>query len=460
MENFNETIVALATGMINCAIHIIRVSGEKTYEILNKVCKKQIKKKGYTFELNDIVEKNNSKVTKIDNVILVKYIAPHSFTGEDLIEINCHGGIFLANKIINLLIKNGCKLAKPGQFSKQAFLNKKINLNQANAINNLIKANNDFSLSLANNGLSLQTVKKLENIEEDFFKILGQVEINIDYPEYDDIPNLSNIQIIKLLKEIKDKLIQIDNISSIGLKYSNGINVCILGKPNVGKSSLLNALTSEEKAIVSNICGTTRDIIETKINIDGITLNIFDTAGIRRKNINKIEKIGIEKTLDLIKKVDVILLVFDGSKKINENDKYLIEIAKKTNKKIIYIINKNDLIKKNKGMKKKNNELKNPIYISAKNNDILTLIKELKKQLPKFNLNDNSIVLQSQHSISILKSIINNIDDVLKIFKEKESIDIIMEKLHQIHNDFLTLLGKNEDYDFIINMFANFCLGK
>jgi tRNA modification GTPase len=297
------TIVAIATAPINCAIHIIRVSGTKAYEIVNKITDTNVTKSSYTIQRANIVDKKKF----VDDVLLMKFVSPKSFTGEDLIEINCHGGIYLANKIINLLIKNGAKLALPGDFSRRAFLNKKINLNQAEAINNLINTNSDIGIAVAHQGLSPHLNKQFKQITAELFQVLGKLEVSIDYPEYDDAKLSTNKLIIKKLIPLQQFLQKCIDVSTHSLKFLKGINLAIVGKPNVGKSSLLNALVNEDRAIISAIPGTTRDTIDASFKIDNLTFNVIDTAGIRLKTNDLIEKAGMSKTETIVKKADMII---------------------------------------------------------------------------------------------------------------------------------------------------------
>ncbi|GHU31076.1 hypothetical protein FACS1894166_01870 [Bacilli bacterium] len=297
-----KTIVALSTPPIDGAIHIIRVSGDDAFTITNKICAPKITKKGYVVQKTKIFNKG----VAIDEVLISTFVAPKSFTGENSVEINCHGGIHLANMIIGLLIKHGCVLAKPGEFSERAFLNHKINVHQAEAIDNLIKASSDKAVVLANNGLSKEITRSLELIKNQIFTLLGQVEVNIDYPEYDDVPQITKKQFINKLDSLISNIATIVDRSKKLLPIKNGVNVAIIGKPNVGKSSLLNAILNKSRVIVSNTPGTTRDIVNDRININGITINFLDTPGLHHTK-NKIESMGINKVKDIIKDANLIL---------------------------------------------------------------------------------------------------------------------------------------------------------
>ncbi|MDR2636318.1 MAG: tRNA uridine-5-carboxymethylaminomethyl(34) synthesis GTPase MnmE [Mycoplasmataceae bacterium] len=442
----NRTIVALSTPPANGAIHIIRVNGDDAYKIVNAIIDKKIKPIGYSIDHANIIDKN--KV--IDDVLIMKFVKPKSFTGEDLIEINCHGGLYLATKIINLLIKNGAVLAKPGEFSKVAFINKKIDANQCHAINNLINSTNEESINYSTLGLSKQNTQKILQHISKVFNLIGQVEVNIDYPEYDDVPNITRKKFINELKSIKEDLEKTIINSQNGIKIHSGFNLAIIGEPNAGKSSLLNVLVNEEKAIVSNIKGTTRDVIEAKVNIKGMTFNILDTAGIRNKTSNPIEKIGISKTIDTIKNADCVIIVVDGTKK-QTNLKSILKLVK--DKKYIIAINKYDLLQKTK--------IPGAINISAKQNKIDELIKKIIAFSNSFKMKENnSALVHSKAAIGYIESAKEKLEQCIKSLKENKPIDLITNNLHDVHDDLLKVIGQSENYDFIDEMFSKFCLGK
>jgi tRNA modification GTPase len=297
-----KTIVALATAPMNGAIHIIRISGPDTFNIINQVATTHIQKRGYHIQRTKIVDKNKT----LDDVLINTFVAPKSFTGEDLVEINCHGGYYLANKIIELLIQHGCVVALAGEFTQRAFMNNKLTLFEAESINNLINANSEKAIAIANHGLSKKVVQQLETFRHSLFELIGQVETNIDYPEFDDVPNVT----VKQFKQRIEKFInwsqKIVNESSSLIPILEGINVVIVGKPNVGKSSLFNALLNENRAIVSKLPGTTRDVVNARINLNGVTINLLDTAGLRKTH-RTVEKMGIDKSYESIQKADLIL---------------------------------------------------------------------------------------------------------------------------------------------------------
>ncbi|GHU52129.1 tRNA modification GTPase MnmE [Bacilli bacterium] len=444
-----KTIVALSTPPANGAIHIIRVSGQETYKIINKISDKLITKKGYSIQLTNICDKNKI----IDNVLVMKFVAPNSFTGEDLIEINCHGNLFLANKIIQLLIQNGCELAKHGEFSQRSFLNNKITINNAASINNLINSKSDIAIEIANNGLNKNDQKKLNDIKEKLFMLVGQIEVNIDYPEYDDTPIISKKECINTINIINKEVIKIINNSINVQKIFDGFKIAIVGKPNVGKSSLYNSLINEDKAIVSSIPGTTRDINETNINIGGVGFIILDTAGIHKTN-NEIEKIGIDKANKCLQKSDIILFVYDSSNQLNNDDNKIIKLinAYKKNKQVIYVANKSDL--------KSKNILADSVAVSAKNNDIKKLVIKLQSIIKNVSCDVNkSFIIQNNLGIELFKKIQYKLNEIISTIKHN-SIEFSLEPLKECIKNINIFLGIEKDYDFINEMFSKFCIGK
>lgn len=436
----NRTIVALSTPLMKSAIHIIRLNGPKVFPILNKISDFKITKIGYSIQRVSIIK--NLKI--VDNVLLMKFVAPNSFTGEDMVEINCHGSLFIVKTIIELCIKNGACLAKNGEFSRIAYLNKKINLIQAGAINRIINANNQRSLDLSLHCLSKEMSNSFLLVASQLFKIIGEIEVSIDYPEYDN--SSCSTSIIKDLKISVSKLTKILNDSKKVAPLIEGIKVIILGKPNVGKSSLLNALIKKNKAIVSNISGTTRDCIEQSVVINGLTYTFIDTAGLRETK-NKVEKIGINRVKSCIEKADIILFVVDGSKKLDKRDGNIITLLK--NKKYITVVNKSDL----------NTLPMEGIKISAKNLKIAPLLDKLIKEAPKAGIK-SSILLPDEHSLVLLEQSISLLSLSLRSLVQKQPIDLIVEFLHDAHNLLLTISGTHQDYNFIDKLFDSFCVGK
>lgn len=440
-----KTIVALATAPLNCAIHIIRVSGDDAFKIINKISTNKIIKKGFSIQHTTIVD---DKKQPIDDVLVMKYVAPKSYTGENIIEINCHGGVFIASKIIEMLVKAGCVYAKRGEFTQRALLNGKINLINAYGINNTINATNLTSLKLAQNSLNNKLTKKIQGFVEELFKLIGSIEVNIDYPEYDGVDNITNKVLIQKLTALNKKLRSLYDYSQISYKLTVGFNVALIGEPNVGKSSLLNKLIHENKAIVSNIPGTTRDIVEGKINYNDLTFNFVDTAGIRNK-ANVVEALGIKKTYQELKKADLILLVLDSSRKNSKNEDALLKKIKNRNH--LIILNKSDLVRKNKTV----GEL-----FSCKRSHVSKLMNLIVKKVKCADLNNTDMAyLQTADQIGTLLKAINELEIVIKKAQSKQPIDLLVEHLHSCYDQLNELIG-NGDLDFLDKLFANFCVGK
>jgi len=440
----NDVIVALATAPMESAIGVIRVSGANCFEVLNKIFSRNIKIEGHKVYYGNIVDDEEI----IDEVMVSTFVAPRSFTGENSFEINCHGGLFIINKIIKACIKNGARLAQRGEFSKRAYLNGKIDLIQAEAINDMIRATSEEESKLAILSLKGSTSKMILEVKEKILKIVSNIEVNIDYPEYDDAEVITKENAKEKLIELRSDIKEIIKDAKTGKVIKDGIKVAIIGKPNVGKSSLLNALLEEEKAIVTNIAGTTRDIVEGQVNIDGLKLNLLDTAGIRNSD-DTVEKIGIDKSLKTIEEADLVLLVLDAANNIDDEDKKLIELTK--NKKVIRVINKIEL-----------NESTNleGIKISAKNNQIDELKEEIKKTVGySFNY-DNKPLLTNSRQIGLLEASFENIENALKEIEKDTPIDLVSIDLVKALNNIEDILGNRSKINLSEEIFSRFCLGK
>lgn len=446
-----DTIAAIATSLGVGAISIIRVSGPEAIKIVNNIFKGKdlTKQKTHTITYGHIIE--NDKI--IDEVLISIMKSPKSFTTEDTVEINCHGGISTTNKVLELLLNNGCRLAAPGEFTKRAFLNGRIDLIEAEGVMDLINSKTEKARNLAINQLSGTSSELIKKLRKEIVEILANIEVNIDYPEYDDIVVLST-QIIKpqitnIIKELKEIIDHSENTKII----KDGIDVLILGRPNVGKSSLLNRLLEEDKAIVTDIEGTTRDIVEGKINLDGIILNIIDTAGIRQTE-DVVEKIGVEKSLSLIDKADLVLFLLNNNEDITPGDKNIINQLK--NKNHIIVINKCDLTKK---LDLNDNDC---VYISAKENigidDLKNKIKEL-YNLEKIETEDLSY-LSSARSISLLKQAMQSLKNADKGIDDNYPIDMVEIDIKDSWNILGEIIGETYEEELIDQLFSQFCLGK
>lgn len=449
----NDTIAAISTALGVGAISIIRVSGNDSLNIVNKVFKGKdlTKVPSHTIHYGHIISGNEI----IDEVLVSVMLSPKTFTTENIVEINSHGGIATTNRILQLLLTNGARLAEPGEFTKRAFLNGRIDLIEADGIMNLIESKNEKSRQLSINQLSGKVSKLIQDLRDNLVSVISNIEVNIDYPEYEDIEELTNETIYPELLNFKKKLINIINKSKDSKIINQGINVCIIGRPNVGKSSLLNTLIEEDKAIVTDIEGTTRDIVEGKITLNGIILNIIDTAGIRETD-NLVEKIGVEKSLDIINKSDLIILMLNNNEALTEEDKNLLNLIKdKTN---IILVNKNDLETKIDYSTLPDNIIK----ISVNNDDG---IDELKNRIIElFNLGnletDDLTYLSDARSIALLEQSLNKIDDSITSIKNNEPIDMVELSLKESWNLLGEIIGETYTDELIDELFSRFCLGK
>ena len=449
----NDTIAAISTALGVGAISIIRVSGNDSLNIVNKVFKGKdlTKVPSHTIHYGHIISGDEI----IDEVLVSVMLSPKTFTTENIVEINSHGGIATTNRILQLLLTNGARLAEPGEFTKRAFLNGRIDLIEADGIMNLIESKNEKSRQLSINQLSGKVSKLIQDLRDNLVSVISNIEVNIDYPEYEDIEELTNETIYPELLNFKKKLINIINKSKDSKIINQGINVCIIGRPNVGKSSLLNTLLEEDKAIVTDIEGTTRDIVEGKITLNGIILNIIDTAGIRETD-NLVEKIGVEKSLDIINKSDLIILMLNNNEALTEEDKNLLNLIKdKTN---IILVNKNDLETKIDYSTLPDNIIK----ISVNNDDG---IDELKNRIIElFNLGnletDDLTYLSDARSIALLEQSLTKIDDSITSIKNNEPIDMVELSLKESWNLLGEIIGETYTDELIDELFSRFCLGK
>ena len=442
-----DTIVAISTSQGIGAISIIRLSGKESIEIVNKIVKNKNLNKlnSHTINYNHVV--NNDEI--IDEVLISIMKAPRSFTTEDVVEINCHGGIATTNKILELLLLNGCRLAEPGEFTKRAFLNGRIDLLEAESVMDIINSKTENSLKLAINQLNGSTSNLIRNLRQDLLEILANIAVNIDYPEYEDIEEVTNQKLEKEIIKIKQKVNQILNDSKNSKIIKEGIDVAIIGKPNVGKSSLLNKLLDEDKAIVTDIAGTTRDIVEGKINLNGFILNIIDTAGIR-KTTDKVEQIGVDKSKNLIDRADLILFLLDNNTLLNNEEKELLETIQ--NKKHIIIVNKTDLETKI--------DLKDENYIRMSTINNIG-IKELKERIIKlFELDkieqSDMTYLTNARSIALLKQVKEKIEEIENSINMNIPISIIEIDLRNVWEILGKIIGEHYEDELIDQLFTQF----
>lgn len=446
-----DTIAAISTAQGVGAISIIRISGKDSINIVNKIVKKKNLNQvnTHTINYNHIIENNEI----IDEVLISIMKAPKTFTTENVVEINCHGGIATTNKILELLVLNGCRLAEPGEFTKRAFLNGRIDLLKAESIMDLIEAKTENSMKLSVSQLKGSTSKLIQNLRNKIIKILANIAVNIDYPEYEDIEELTISDLKMKIQEISLEINKILKDSKNSKIIKEGIDVAIIGKPNVGKSSLLNKLLEEEKAIVTDIEGTTRDIVEGKLNLNGFILNIIDTAGIR-DTTDTVEKIGVEKSLQLIERADLILFLLDNHTDLNEDEKIILE--KIRNKNHIIIINKMDLDSNIKIQDE------NIIRMSIINNVGISDLKEKINQLFQFDQieQQDMTYLTNARSIALLKQASEKISEIQSNINQNIPISILEIDLREVWEILGNIIGEFYQEELIDQLFSQFCLGK
>ena len=449
----NDTIAAISTALGIGAISIIRISGPDSINIVNKIFKGSdlTSVPSHTIHYGHIIDNNEI----IDEVLVTVMKSPKTFTTEDIVEINSHGGISTTNKVLELVLTNGARLAEPGEFTKRAFLNGRIDLIEADGIMNLISAKTDKARKLSINQLNGEVTNNIKSLREKLVSIISNIEVNIDYPEYEDIEVVTTEKIKPSIIEVKNDIKELIKKSSDGKIINEGINVGIIGRPNVGKSSLLNTLLEEEKAIVTDIEGTTRDIIEGTINLNGILLNLIDTAGIRETD-NVVEKIGVEKSKEIIEKSDLIILLLNNNESLTKEDLNLLEMTK--NKPHIILINKIDLESRIDTTKLSDEYIK----ISIKDNKG---VEELKQKITElFHLEEleteDLTYLSDARSIALLKTSLSYIEESLTSIENKEPIDIVEINLKESWSSLGEIIGETYKEELIDELFQRFCLGK
>ena len=441
-----DIIVAVATSRLEAAISIIRISGPESIAFVQKFFTgKIIDKESHTINYGYIIDDGK----RIDEVLVNIYRGKKTFTGEEMVEINCHGGVYITKRVLELCIKNGARIYERGEFSKRAFLNGRIDLSQAEAISDIISAKNSYASELALNGIRGNISNFIEDLKEDLIKIITQIEVNIDYPEYDDVEELTATSLLPESKVLLEKMNKILNDSKNIKLVKEGIKTVIIGKPNVGKSSLLNALLQEEKAIVTNIAGTTRDIVEGSISIDGIVLNMIDTAGIRETD-DIIESMGVEKSKELINQADLVLLVIDGSLKLDQGDQELLELTNDSNR--IIVLNKAD-----QGIKVN----LDGVVISAKDSDIGALTNKVKEMFELGKIIDNNDhILTNARQTMLLQKASQALNQAVEAMKMLVPTDLIVTDLYECWNNLKEILGEKAKEDLLDELFKRFCIGK
>ena len=453
-----ETIAAISTAPGLGGIGIIRITGDKAFEILLKIFKSTKVKKIEDIVPNTIIYgKIYDDSRMVDEVLVSFFKSPNSYTKEDLVEINTHGGSIVMKEILNLVLKKGAMLAEPGEFTKRAFLNGRIDLTQVESIATILNAKSEEELRISGELLQGKLYNKVVNIKEKLMDILMHLEVNIDYPEY-DTDEKETEEIVSTVTDILKDLKRFEATFDVGSKIKDGIKVSIIGRPNAGKSSLLNNLLNKERAIVTEIEGTTRDSIEEDLNINGINIKIIDTAGIRETD-EKVEKIGIERAITIAEKSDLIIAIFDISKPLNENDRKILDIISK--KESLILLNKYDLVKDIELPEEIKNTGKEYIYTSMLEKkgteDVIEWITKKTESL-KINKNNDIIIIHERQK-KVITDVIEMIEQILKDL-EIIPIDMVSENIRDVINKINELTGENVKEEVLNEIFKNFCLGK
>lgn len=459
MKEF-DTIAAIATAIGESGVSIIRVSGSNSLEIVNKIFRAKNGKnildiKPYSMRYGNLIDSNNGSI--IDEVIISFMKGPKSFTAEDTVEVNCHGGIFVTSRILEEILKCGARIAEAGEFTKRAFLNGRIDLSEAEAVMDIITAKTEASMKAAVMQAEGRVSKEINILRDELLEIIAHIEATVDYPE-DDLEEMTSEKTTAVLEVVLDKITKLILTADEGKILREGLKTAIVGKPNVGKSSLLNVLLEENRAIVTDVAGTTRDVIEEYINIDGIPINIMDTAGIRETE-DIIEKIGVEKSKQKIEEADLIVFMLDSSSALDEKDLEIIEYIK--NKKYIVLLNKIDLPRKidEKSIKDINPEF--IIEISAKNAlGIVELKNKIKNLFFKGDIKLNDyIITNTRHKAALIKAKSSLIDS-LTALKNTQAIDLASIDVRNAWYALGEVTGDTLEEDLIDKIFKNFCLGK
>ena len=438
---FTNTIAAISTAVQDGAISIIRLSGPEALAIADSVFSRDVlTQPANTIRYGTILKDGEP----LDEVLLSVFRAPHSYTGLDMVEINAHGGTLITRRILQLLLEKGAVLARPGEFTEQAFLSGRIDLAQAEAVNDMITAGNDAAARIAVQGIRGSVRRLLEPLIEDVLNIIAQIEVNIDYPEYEDVEQLTTGT---LLPEIRSWIARIEQIldrAACGQQVKKGLDTAILGRPNAGKSSLLNALLEEDKAIVTDIPGTTRDVVEGRLVLDGIQLNLLDTAGIRETG-DEVEKIGVRRSLEAARQADLVILVRDPLMPETEEDRQLLELTDDSRRIIVW--NKKDL------------QAHEGLSISARNGDIEDLLTEIRNRFAQ-GISAKDPLLSSERQIGLLQRARTSMMNAQTALEQGGLPDMAEIDIQEAHDCLKEILGEVHREDLLDALFSRFCLGK
>ena len=435
----------ISTALSQGAISIVRVSGDQAIEIVQKIFSRDIRHvPSHTIHYGYILDDDKEVV---DEVLVSVFRGPKTYTTEDIVEINCHGGVYITRKILSLVLSHGATMAKPGEFTQRAFYHGRIDLSQAEAVEDMIEASNDTASHMAIQGIQGSVKKLLEPLIEDILNIIAQIEVNIDYPEYEDVEQLTTEELLPMTKQWLTKLDKILSRAQCGQLAKKGIDTVLIGRPNVGKSSLLNALLEEDKAIVTDIAGTTRDLVEGQIHIGPAQFNLIDTAGLR-KSSDAIEQIGIEKTQEKLAQAQLVLLILDGSQPLTKEDEDLLEQTKDKNRLIIY--NKKDV---------KSEKHPDGIWISAQNKEIDALLEAMKDLYQQDVLTEQPL-LSNERQIGLLNQAKQDMLQAKEAMEQGVEPDLVEIDIQAAHDHLKEILGEVHREDLLDTLFSKFCLGK
>jgi len=450
----DDTIVGISTSIGRNAVSIIRLSGNESINIVNKIFvgKNLEKVPTHTIHYGHIINHQTNEV--IDEVLVSVFRTPKTYTREDVVEINCHGGSLATKLILNEVVLLGARIANEGEFTKRAFLNGRIDLTKAEAVMDIIDAESKGALTVANQGLNGRIRNKIEELRQQLLEIITKIYVNIDYPEYDDLEELTHNELKPIMEKVLNEVNILLNDSTIGKRIKDGIDTVIVGKPNVGKSSLLNALLDDDRAIVTPIPGTTRDIVEAKLNLGTYVLNLIDTAGIRDTN-DFVEKIGVKKSIEKLNKADFVLMIFDGNKKLEKEDLELMDDIK--DKKHLFIVNKGDL-----EQLIEIEQIESPVIVSTLDKES---IKYLEKKIKEVIFNkeieiDKTIYITNTRQIELLKTTKDALNKALEDISNYQFVDLIQISINEAYESLSEILGDVKDTEVIDTLFKNFCLGK
>ena len=438
-----ETIAAISTAPAMGAISVIRISGEDTFAVLKKLTGKDFSDAaGYTVHYATVYDRKEP----VDEVLISIFRSPRSYTGEDVAEISCHGGVYLTRRVLSLVLGAGARMARRGEFTERAFLNNKMDLSQAEAVNDLINARDAVNARSAVHSLKGSVTQLIEPLEEELTQIIANIEVNIDYPEYDDVRQLTEEEILPAARKWQKDIRRIIEAAEQAVQVRDGIDTVILGRPNVGKSSLLNALLEEDKAIVTDIAGTTRDLVEGTVRLEGMTLNLIDTAGIRESS-DAVEKIGIERSLAAVERAELVILVLDASRELNEEDERLLELTKDKERIIVY--NKSDL-----------NDDVDGLSVSAIHHQIDDLTAEIRRRYENGLQLANTDTLNNERQIGLARQAEQAMNDAVASLEAGMELDIVTIDLQNSWTALKEITGKAGREDLLDEIFSRFCLGK